>query len=495
MWALVALLLTAAPGEDIAAARRAGNTQRFTWVEWNAEAFAQARREKKVVLVDCAAEWCHWCHVMDETTYADADVGAWLRQNAITVRVDVDARPDLADRYLEWGWPATVLLTGEGEELGKFRGYLPPERLLAMLKSLDRTAPLTAIVEPIGTRIDTRYARERLENFWDAKEGSWGLKRKVPIAMNVLWELEGGSSERARFTLEKQRALLDPVWGGIYQYSGAADWHSPHFEKLISFQGLNLEAYARAALVTGDASLLDDARGLRRYVMTFMRSKTGVFFTNQDADLNAHDRSRPFVDGATYYALDDAERRALGVPWVDTHVYAGENGQVISGLVAFAAASGGGYDDARTAADELARTHVASDGTVRHEANSKGRTFLVDAALLGLAYARLGAATGEAKYTALARRIARRMVETFDSPEGLLFDVTADADAVGVFARRPHSFAPNVTAARLLAAVGDKARGRKVLAALSAKQRLDDERAWLGDYLLAARELEDVSLR
>lgn len=87
------------------------------------------------------------------------------------------------------------------------------------------------------------------------------------------------------------------------------------------------------------------------------------------------------------------------------------------------------------------------------------------------------------------------MVETFDSPEGLLFDVTADADAVGVFARRPHSFAPNVTAARLLAAVGDKARGRKVLAALSAKQRLDDERAWLGDYLLAARELEDVSLR
>ena len=485
MWALVALLVTAAPGEDISAARKSGNAQRFAWVEWNAEAFARAKKEKKVVLVDCAAEWCHWCHVMDETTYADAEVGAWLKKNAVTVRVDIDARPDLADRYLEWGWPATVLLTGDGEELGKFRGYLPPERMLGILRSLDPRAALKPIDEPIGTRIDTKYARERLEYFYDDTEGSWGLKRKVPIAMNVLWEVEGGSLEHVRFTLNKQRALLDPVWGGIYQYSGATDWKSPHFEKLISFQALNLEAYSRAFAATKDAALLDDARGIHRYVTTFMRSPEGTFFTNQDADVNAHDRSKPFVEGATFYALDDAKRRALGVPWIDRHVYAGENGQMISALVAF-----GSIDDARRAADQLAKTHVLGDGTVKHEATSKGRTFLVDAALLGLAYSRLGKATGDTKYIELSQRIAKRMLESFDSAEGLLFDVTADADAVGVFARRPHSFAPNVTAARLLAAVGEKDRGRKLLTALSAKQRLEDERAWLGDYLLAARELE-----
>lgn len=490
MWALVALLVAAAPGEDIAAARKSGNTQRFAWVEWNAEAFARAKKEKKVVLVDCAAEWCHWCHVMDETTYADPEVGAWLRKNAIAVRVDIDARPDLADRYLEWGWPATVLLTGDGEELGKFRGYLPPERMLGILKSVDPRASMAPIEEPVGTRIDTKYARERLEYFYDDDEGSWGVKRKVPIAMNVLWEAEAGSLAHVRFTLKKQRALLDPVWGGIYQYSGAADWKSPHFEKLISFQAMNLEAYSRAFIATKDAAVLDDARGLHRYVTTFMRSSDGTFFTNQDADLNAHDRSKPFVEGATYYALDDAKRRALGTPWIDTHVYAGENGQVISGLVAFAAANGSSLDDARRAADQLTRTHVLPDGTVKHEATSKGRTFLTDAALLGLAYARLGKATGDAKYVELSQRIARRMVASFDSPEGLLFDVTVDADAVGVFARRSHSFSPNVAAARLLAAVGDKERGRKVLTALSAKQRLEDERAWLGDYLLAARELE-----
>ncbi|MGV3619167.1 MAG: DUF255 domain-containing protein [Archangium sp.] len=480
MWALVAVLLTATPNEDITVARKAGHTQRFAWVEWNAEAFARAKREKKVVLVDCAAEWCHWCHVMDETTYADPDVGAWLAKNAVAVRVDIDARPDLADRYLEWGWPATVLLTGDGEELGKFRGYLPPEQLLGILKSLNTAAPMKPVDEPIGTRIDAKYARERLENFYDEKEGSWGLKRKVPIAMNVLWELEAGSKERATFTLEKQRALLDPVWGGIYQYSAAADWNSPHFEKLISFQGLNLEAYARAGMT-------DEARGIHRFLTTFMRSKDGTYFTNQDADLNAHDKSKPFMDGAKFYALDDAKRRALGTPWIDTHIYAGENGQVISGLVAF-----GALDDARRAADQLAKTHVLPDGTVKHEASSKGRTYLTDAALLGLAYARLGKATGDAKYVELSQRIAKRMVAAFDSPEGLLYDVTVDADSVGVFSRRPHAFAPNVSAARLLAAVGDKARGRRLLTALSAKQRLDDERAWLGDYLLAARELDSL---
>jgi len=29
---------------------------------------ALAKRERRFILLDCAAEWCHWCHVMDETT-------------------------------------------------------------------------------------------------------------------------------------------------------------------------------------------------------------------------------------------------------------------------------------------------------------------------------------------------------------------------------------------------------------------------------------------
>ena len=36
--------------------------------------FAQARAQQRFVLLDLEAVWCHWCHVMDETTYQDRTV-------------------------------------------------------------------------------------------------------------------------------------------------------------------------------------------------------------------------------------------------------------------------------------------------------------------------------------------------------------------------------------------------------------------------------------
>jgi uncharacterized protein YyaL (SSP411 family) len=503
MTLLLISLLLAAPTEDIAVARQTASAQQFEWLPYAPESFARARRENKVVLLDCAAEWCHWCHVMDETTYRDPEVGAWLAKNAVTIRVDVDEHPDVADRYGDWGWPATILLSPGAEELGKFRGYLPPEKLLGILQTLDGKKLLEAKREPAPVKPkrlnqSVEYALQRLDWFWDENEGSWGLKRKTPVGMNVQWELAVGSPEslaRADFTLGKQRVLIDPVWGGLSQYSGATDWSSPHFEKLLSYQAANLVAYAQGFERLKKQQHLDDARALYRYLTTFLRSPEGDFYVNQDADLNAHDRSKPFVDGHTYYALDDASRRKLGLPWVDTHVYASENGKAVVALVAFARASADAtvLDVARTAADRLAQTHVLADGSVKHEAKrgDQGPFLLEDAAWLGLAYAQLGASTGDARYVELSERIATRLVAAFSDAKagGALFEHTVDADAVGVFARRAHPLASNVTAARLLAAVGQKEQGRTVLAAVSAKERLEAEFAWLGDYLLAAKEL------
>ena len=99
------------------------------------EVFARAKAEHKLVVLDGAAEWCHWCHVMDATTYHDPAVVDVLRDKFIAVKVDVDARPDLAERYGDWGWPATVLFSADGAEIGKFKGYIDPERFVEILRT------------------------------------------------------------------------------------------------------------------------------------------------------------------------------------------------------------------------------------------------------------------------------------------------------------------------------------------------------------------------
>ena len=69
------------------------------WSEWGDDLFTRAAAEKRFVILDLEAVWCHWCHVMEKTTYADPKVRDLLVSKYLPVRVDQDANPDLSSRY------------------------------------------------------------------------------------------------------------------------------------------------------------------------------------------------------------------------------------------------------------------------------------------------------------------------------------------------------------------------------------------------------------
>ena len=98
-----------------------------------------------------------------------------------------------------------------------------------------------------------------------------------------------GARKRALFTLDQQRKIIDPVWGGICQYSTDGDWLHPHYEKLAAYQAGAIDNYATAFALTGDAQWLRTAQLVRGFVDRFMTSPEGGFYATMDADLNAHD--------------------------------------------------------------------------------------------------------------------------------------------------------------------------------------------------------------
>lgn len=302
--------------------------------------------------------------------------------------------------------------------------------------------------------------------------------------------------QRAVFSLEKQRALIDPVWGGIYQYSAASNWNEPHFEKLMAYQAANLEAAARIWQVTSNETFLADARKIDSYLENFFTSSNGTFFATQDADLNAHEKNKPFVDGHTYYALDDAGRRKLGFPRIDTHIYADENGLAIAALCTLYEAT---HDEAvlkraRRAADAILASHVTDDGSVWHDAERKsGPFYLADAASFGLGLTRLAMITNDAKYRDAVKRIGLAAMKNFqDEKSSGYFEHTPDENAAGIFTQRQQPFVYNVTCARFftdLAKITDdtawRDRARHILAAIATPRTLDDQGRMVGEYLLA----------
>jgi uncharacterized protein len=404
---MLSLLWTAA---GYAAGAKAPNIE---WQPWSDAVFERAARENRFVLLDLEAVWCHWCHVMDEVTYSDPKVVELIKSRYIPVRVDQDSRPDISRRYGNYGWPATVVFNAEGGEIVKRRGYLAPPVMISMLEEIivDPSPVKYGDEEPIAKFADNPLLspklRQSLERgFYETHDPKLGGQKRAAQG-------DKKAEEMTRRTLTAALKIMDPAWGGMYQYSTDSDWDHPHFEKIMSMQAEPLRLYALAYGQFRDAKYLQAVRDFHRYVTTFLRSPEGAFYTSQDADLVRGEHS------AEYFALGDAARRKLGVPAVDKHRYARENGWMIRALATAYTVTGERVylDDAQRAARWIVANRPLTGGGFRHDERDTAGPYLEDTLAMGDAFLALYTATGSREWLGRAQSSADFIEKHFRGPQ------------------------------------------------------------------------------
>lgn len=244
--------------------------------EYGPGVFERAKREHRLVLVDMTAFWSRDGRVMEETTYRDPAVVAWIGEHAVAARVDAESDPKFAARYGAGPLPETILLDENGAVVSA-GAFLTPKLFLPWADLNARRRPSTP---------------------------------EAAAALDARWNAMLAQSRSAFKGVENQRwerdaAPLDSVWGGVFGRRASAASSRGGFEKTIADQARFI-AQSR------------DREAVRRtldFVEKFMTLPKIGYASSVRGEAETNDGR--VMEGFAYFALDDAGRRAVGLPSVD----------------------------------------------------------------------------------------------------------------------------------------------------------------------------------
>ena len=252
-----------------------------------------------------------------------------------------------------YGWPMSVWLT---PELRPFAGgtYFPPTDMpgrpgfITVLRRIaelwttergqieDKAHSLLAALreaenEVVSDSSETWAPTKTVElglaqytRMFDAQEGGFGGAPKFPRPVNLEFLLQvstektGQNADVARgmalHTLRKMAAggMHDHLGGGFHRYSVDAEWHVPHFEKMLYDQAQLTQVYLTAHQLSDEESFAKVAHNILQYVEHDLTSPEGGFFSAEDADSLPTANATRKLEGA-FYAWTHAEvREVLG---------------------------------------------------------------------------------------------------------------------------------------------------------------------------------------
>ncbi len=317
------------------------------WYPWGPEALSKAQRENKPIFLSIGYSTCYWCHVMSRESFDDDEIGAFLNENFVSIKIDRERRPDLDEQFMlvtqiiagNGGWPNSVFLTNEGEPF--YAGtYFPPAQFLDLLHQInglwtDQRQDVIAEGTRIGDTIRTYMSRteeakaltpeaianaaDSLLDSVDVFYGGFGVAPKFPREANMLLLLDQ-AERRADIDLLTtvtnaldgmiKGGIHDQVGGGFHRYTTDEAWQIPHFEKMLYNQALIGRMLIRAYEATGEFRYKRAATRTFDFVIRELSDPEGGFYSAQDAaSLGPEGR---LIEGPFYLWTPDEVTAILG---------------------------------------------------------------------------------------------------------------------------------------------------------------------------------------
>ena len=108
-------------------------------IEWKnislEEAQALAKETGKPLYIDISTSWCGYCKKMKRNVYTQTQVIENLNKNFIPLAIDGEKGEGvtLVRKHKVRGYPTQIIISGQGEIIGRHDGYMSESKLLNFL--------------------------------------------------------------------------------------------------------------------------------------------------------------------------------------------------------------------------------------------------------------------------------------------------------------------------------------------------------------------------
>jgi len=314
------------------------------WHPWNNEALEKAKNEDKLLLISIGYSACHWCHVMEHESFENEGVAALMNQNFVCIKVDREERPDVDQVYMDavqlmtgqGGWPLNCFALPDGRPV--YGGtYFRKTDWLNLLKQLTtlyanerekliKQANLVqegvisqenAQVKDERANFSTDYLKSgllKMAEGFDQQNGGFNGAPKFPMPSVLEYLLafikindEPSIQHHFHLTLEKMAlgGIYDHAGGGFSRYSVDAQWHVPHFEKMLYDNSQLISIYSKAYGLNQNEHYKRVVYETLWFIHRELTSPEGAFYAALDADSDG-------VEGKYYVWTADELKYHLG---------------------------------------------------------------------------------------------------------------------------------------------------------------------------------------
>ncbi|MBQ2434817.1 MAG: thioredoxin family protein [Bacteroidaceae bacterium] len=100
------------------------------------QAAAKAKKENKLVFVDCYTQWCGPCKKMARDIFPDAKVGEYMNAKFVNLKIDMEAAyaQGLSKEWQVSGYPTFIIFNADGKEIGRFMGGSDADKFISRVE-------------------------------------------------------------------------------------------------------------------------------------------------------------------------------------------------------------------------------------------------------------------------------------------------------------------------------------------------------------------------